>query len=130
MTIGRPDEMAWGRRVGAACCPEKVGSSGCNLHGSLEELLQVELGHTGRGVGRRPCASLQRAVRTSFLRTVKVGLKQRFRHQNPQLRHAAPDSIRLTVPKKILRTKIYLLWDEQLCVRKDLGSCLPNLSRF
>ena len=109
---GKPDDN-WptrrdgvGQRVGAACCPNKVGSSGCDLHGASEELVRVEVGHTGRGVGRRPCASLQQAVRTSFLRTIKVGLKQRFRHQNPQLRHAAPDSIRLTVKRKYCIQKV------------------------
>ena len=29
----------------------------------------MEAGHTGRSVGRRPRASLQRAVRTLFVRT-------------------------------------------------------------
>ena len=54
--------------------------------------------------------------------TVKVGLKQRFRHQNPQLRHATPDSIRLRGQRKILGTKSYLLRDKQLCVRKYVGA--------
>ena len=52
-----------GRNIGAACCPDKVGSSGCALCGASEKLVQVEVGHTGRSVGRLPRASLQRAVR-------------------------------------------------------------------
>ena len=31
--------------------------------------MRLEVGQTGRSVGRRPCASLRRAVRTSFVRT-------------------------------------------------------------
>ena len=52
------------RRVGAACCPDKVGPSGCALHWASEELVILGVGHTVSSAGRRPRASLQQAVRT------------------------------------------------------------------
>ena len=60
-----------GCRVGATCCPDKVGSFGCALHGALEGLVLLGVGHTGRSVVRRPRASYgwRSAVRTSFVRT-------------------------------------------------------------
>ena len=72
---GKPDDNRpnrWdgvGRNIGAAWCPGKVGSSRWALCGASEKLLWVEVGQTGRSVGRRPHASLQRAVRTSFVHT-------------------------------------------------------------
>ena len=72
---GKPDENRLtrrdgiGRRVRAACCPNKVGSSGCALRGALEELARVEEGQTGRSVRRRTRAYLQREVHTEFVRT-------------------------------------------------------------
>ena len=51
-----------GRRVGATCCPEKVGSSGSALHGASEGLVLLGVDHTGRSVVRRPRAFLRRAV--------------------------------------------------------------------
>ena len=60
-----------GQKTGDACFPDKVGYSGCALCGALDKLVQVEVGHTGRSVGRRPRASLRREVRTSFVHTVK-----------------------------------------------------------
>ena len=58
-----------GRGFGATCIPNKVGSSECALHEASEDLVRVELGHTVRSVGRRPHASLQRSVRTTFVLT-------------------------------------------------------------
>ena len=52
-----------GCRVGAVCCPDKVGSSGCALHRASEGLGLLGVGHTGISVVRHPCAFLQRAVR-------------------------------------------------------------------
>ena len=58
-----------GRKIGAACCPDKVGSSGFALCRASEDLVRVVVGHIGRSFGRRPRASLQGVVHTSFVRT-------------------------------------------------------------
>ena len=57
------------RNIGATYCTKKVGYSQFTLYGASEELIRAELGHTWRSVGRCPCASIQRAVCTSFVRT-------------------------------------------------------------
>ena len=46
-----------------------MGSSGFDLCGDSGELVPVVVGHMGRIVGRRPCASLQGAVRMSLIHT-------------------------------------------------------------
>ena len=56
-----------GQKIRAACCPEKVGSSGFDLCGASEDLVSVEVSHRGRIPRRRPRASLQRAVCTSLV---------------------------------------------------------------
>ena len=61
----RQDGM--GRIVGAACCPEKVGSSGRALHGSSEGLVLLGVDHTGRTVVRCPRAFLRLAVRGPYI---------------------------------------------------------------
>ena len=56
-----------GLDFGAACCPNKVGSSGRALHGALEGLVLLGVGHTWRSVVRRPCALLRLAVRGPYV---------------------------------------------------------------
>ena len=70
---GKPDNRqptrkdGAGRRVGATCCPNKVGSSGCSLHRALEGLILLGVGHTGSSVVRSPHAFLQRTVRDPYV---------------------------------------------------------------
>ena len=67
-----------GRKIIANSCTNKVVSFGCAIYGALEELVQVELGHTGSSIGRRPRASLRRAVRTMYVQNFpwKILLEQ------------------------------------------------------
>ena len=72
---GKPDDNRTtqkdgvGRKIRPVCCSNKVGSYGCALYEDSENLVRVEVGHTGRSSGRSPCASLWRAVCTPFVRT-------------------------------------------------------------
>ena len=52
-----------GHIFGAACCTDKVGSSGRALHRDSEGLVLLGVGHTGRSVVRRPRAFLRLKVR-------------------------------------------------------------------
>ena len=56
-----------GRRVGATCCPDKVGSSGRSLHVASEGLVFLGVVHTGGSVVRRPRAFLLLAVRGLYV---------------------------------------------------------------
>ena len=70
---GKPDnnqptrQYGVGRRVVAACCPNKVSSSGRALHGALEGIVLLGVGHTGRSVARRPRAFLRLTVRGPYV---------------------------------------------------------------
>ena len=70
---GKPDnnqptrQDGVGRRFGAACCPDKVGSSGRALHGASEGQVLLGVGHTGTSVVRRRCAFLRLAVRSPYV---------------------------------------------------------------